>query len=132
MLLLLLLLLLLRRLLLVMIGALMLLPTMLLPFVAAYRGLCGRFVFDTVFRSACTHQDVGIAGSLVAAMLGLIWRNDQNPPGSCDMLASWGGVGRVSLGRVAHAGDLPSREAPVRCHARTGRVEPHVIQGKPG
>ena len=57
------------------------LNSLLLPCVVFYRGLCGRLVFDTVFRSACTHQDVGIAGSLVAAMLGLIWRNDQNPPG---------------------------------------------------
>ncbi len=77
----LLLLLLLRRMLLTEIGTLTLLPAMLFPRVAAYRSVCGQCVLEPVFRSACNHHDVGTGSSLVAAPLGLIWRNDHNPPG---------------------------------------------------
>ena len=115
MLLLSLLLLLLRRMSLAMIGSLTLLATVLFTFVAACRSYRGQCLFDAV-----------------AATIDLIWRNDHNPPGCRDIFALRGGAGRGSLGRVAHAGDLPSRETPVRCHVRTGRVEPYGIQGKPG
>ena len=64
----LLLLLLLRRMLLIPTGLLILLQVKVLSIVVAYR-------------SACAHRAVGLVGLLDATTLGLIWRNDHNPPG---------------------------------------------------
>ena len=79
--LLLLLLLLLRRVLLIPTGLLMLLQATVLSIVVARCSFMGRCVFEPAYRSACAHLAVGLVGLLDATTLGLIRRNDHNPPG---------------------------------------------------